>query len=520
MTRSRRLVISLWLCIPLAVIGRSRVSNSASSAAIDTTAIDGYVTGKMRSARIPGMALALVDGDRVVYLKGYGRADPSGRPVTPQTPFIIGSITKPFTALAVMQLVDAGKVELDAPVQRYIPWFRLADPTASALITVRQLLTMTSGIPQLYETQLWTDQDDGALERAVRFLKTKRLIGPVGSSFAYSNSNYETLGLIVQTVSGESYEEYVKQHIFAPLDMRNSFVSQDEALRHGMASGYRWWFGVPILATLPYRRAELPAGFIISSAEDMAHFLIAQMNEGRYGNSSVLSPEGIALTHAEPAPKRYGLGWESLRVDGRRLINHDGGTANFQTSLFFDPEARVGVYVAANVISALDAFSSPSGSSPLDGATTRAMAQTVLSMATSRPLPSEGPGNELLTLIFDLVIVTLTGVLVISLVRIPRRYQRLAQRGIASWSDFVQHSILTAVLHFALPVAILYLALAVPAWKVIVAFQPDLGYWVYAVSVVLFVKGLLEIALAWDAFRQTQQRVALAPSGPRGWATR
>ncbi|HEX7774460.1 MAG TPA: serine hydrolase domain-containing protein, partial [Pyrinomonadaceae bacterium] len=87
--------------------------------------------------------------DKIVYLKGYGQADPSGRPMTPQTPLILGSITKSFTALAVMQLVEAGKVELDAPVRRYIPWFRVADPNASAQITVRQLLYQTSGLPML-----------------------------------------------------------------------------------------------------------------------------------------------------------------------------------------------------------------------------------------------------------------------------------------------------------------------------------------------------------------------------------
>ncbi len=162
--------------------------------------IDDYVTDKMRSARIPGPTLAIVRGDRIVYLKGYGRADPSGRPVTPETPFVIGSITKPFTALVVMQLVEARAVELDAPVQRYIPWFRVADPAASAQITVRHLLTMTSGLPQRYETQLWTADDDGALERSVRALKTVKLRQPVGESFGYSNANYETLGLIVQTV--------------------------------------------------------------------------------------------------------------------------------------------------------------------------------------------------------------------------------------------------------------------------------------------------------------------------------
>jgi CubicO group peptidase (beta-lactamase class C family) len=504
----------LVLLAPFRVIGaRSALASSDGSDDLDVNAIDGYVTARMRAARIPGVALGIVKGDRIAYLQGYGRADASGRPVTPQTPFTIGSVTKAFTALAAMQLVEAGEVELDAPVQRYLPWFRVADPQASAQITVRHLLTMRSGLPQITETQLWTAQDDGALERSVRLLATAELSRPVGA-FGYSNANSETLGLIVQTVSGQSYEDYVRRHIFAPLDMRNSFVSQDEALRHGMASGHRWWFGYPVPFTLPYNRAELPAGYVISSAEDMAHFVIAQMNGGRYGDGAVLSPEGIALTHTELAPKTYGMGWETVRVDGRTLVDHDGGTANFQSSVFFDPEARVGVFIAANVISGLDAFSSPPGSSPVDGVTVRAMAQSVLSLATDRPLPEQGLRIERSTLIFDLVILALTVVLILSLARMPGRYRRLARRGIARRSDLAWRSGLAALLHFAWPAGVLYLALDVPAWRAyVMLFQPDLGYWLEAVAAVVALKGVIEIALLWRVFRQAHQSHALqAPS--------
>ena len=108
-------------------------------------------------------------------------------------------------------------------------------------------------------------------------------------------------------------------------------------------TGWRWGIaggsGFPFRSRCPYNRANLPAGFAISSAEDMAHFLIAQMNGGRYRDDSVLSPEGIALMQAEPPPGAYGLGWESVRIDGRRLINFDGATGNYQCSVFIDPEA-------------------------------------------------------------------------------------------------------------------------------------------------------------------------------------
>jgi CubicO group peptidase (beta-lactamase class C family) len=112
--------------------------------AISYADIDAYVESQMRRLHIPGASLAIVEGDRIVYLRGFGRARPAGEIPTPQTPFFIGSLTKSITALAVMQLVEAGKIELDAPVQRYLPWFRVADPQASAQMTVRHLLNQTS----------------------------------------------------------------------------------------------------------------------------------------------------------------------------------------------------------------------------------------------------------------------------------------------------------------------------------------------------------------------------------------
>jgi Beta-lactamase class C and other penicillin binding proteins len=466
-------------------------------------AIDRYVTAKLRSSRIPGLSLAVVEGDSIVFLAGYGSADPSGRPVTPRTPFLIGSITKAFTALATLQLAEAGAIDLDAPVRRYVPWFETADGHASTVITVRHLLTMTSGLPQLYETQFWTANDDAALERSVRLLQHVELADPPGESFTYSNANSETLGLIIQTVSGESYEEYVTRHILEPLAMRNSFTSQDEAERHGMASGYRWWFGIPVAVALPYNRAELPAGYIIASAEDMAHFVIAQLDTGRYRDARVLSPAGIELMQREPPPRAFGNGWESVRIGGHRLVNLDGGTANFQASLFFDPEARVGVFIAANVVNALDTFSSPSGSSVLDGPTARGMAMTVLSMVTNRPLPDVGPGHERLTLIFDLVLLALTIALAISLWRISGWYRQSARRGVGSRAELARRMVTILVTGFTLPVLLVYLAF-VPAWRVVARFQPDLAWWLYAAGAVLLVKGVVEIVLLRRIFGATR----------------
>jgi hypothetical protein len=297
-------------------------------------------------------------------------------------------------------------------------------------------------------------------------------------------------------------------------------------MQDGMALGYRWWFGFPIPATLPFSRANLPAGFIISSAEDMAHFLIAQMNGGRYRDSSVLSPDGIALMQAEPPPGTYGMGWESVRIEGHRLINHDGATGNFQASVFIDPETQVGVFVAANAMSALDGLSSSRSSSSLGATsaldlirrlmgrddnntflvsaliTTRGLAHSLLNMATGQPLPRPGPGQRQVALIAFLVVLGLTGVLILGLVRIPEWYGQLALHGIASRSDLTWRLGLTSILHFAWPLALLYAALKLPYWIIISLYQPDLIIWLQSMAAAVFFKGLLEVALVWRAFWQ------------------
>ncbi|HEX8727934.1 MAG TPA: serine hydrolase domain-containing protein [Ktedonobacterales bacterium] len=476
----------------------------AESAPGDFNAVDDYVNARMQAAHIPGLSVAIVKGNQITYLKGYGQADPSGRAVTPQTPLIIGSISKTFTALAVMQLVESGKVDLDAPVQRYLPWFRVADPQASAKITVRSLLNHTSGLPQKADTFLWTDQDDGVLERSVRYLKTVALARPIGS-FGYSNANYQILGLIVQTVSGQSYEAYVQQHIFAPLDMQTSYTSQQEAQQHGMATGYRWWFGVPIPATMPFLRSELPAGFLISSAQDMSHYLIALMNGGQYQGHSILSPQGIDFLQTQSAGIPYGNGWELATFNGRALVNQDGATANYQASVFFDPKARVGVFIAANAMNALDGLSSPPDSATFAAITTRGIAHSVLNLTTNQPLPNQGLGIERISLLYDLLVLALTGALVVALVRTPRRYRRWAQRGLAQWSELARRSGWIAALHFTWPAALLALALTLPEWKELVWFQPDLTYWLSAVAALMTLKGGIDLALAWRAFEQTRR---------------
>jgi CubicO group peptidase (beta-lactamase class C family) len=322
--------------------------------------VDAYVEQQMRRLNIPGASLAIVEGDQIVHLRGFGRARPDGEAPTPQTPFFIGSLTKSFTALAVMQLVEAGKIGLDAPVQHYLPWFQVADPQASAQITVRHLLNQTSGLPMLLGMTNLADIDDrpDATERQVRALSTLKLTRPVGSKFEYSNTNYNMLGLIIEAASGESYEDYIQRHIFAPLEMRHSYTSKADAQQDGLAMGHRFWFGVPVAArNLPIPLGSLAAGQLISSAEDMGHYLIAQLNGGRYGSAQILSSEGLDEMHCPAAEinemgmslGHYGMGWISEGTGESRIVSHSGIVPDFGGFMALVPEQNKGLVLLFNV---------------------------------------------------------------------------------------------------------------------------------------------------------------------------
>lgn len=372
-TKSHRKIAVAILLIAAVVGGAFLASRpggsdmtAATGAATDDpefSEIDRFVEAEMDAQRIPGLSLAVVRDDRIVHLRGFGHADQSGRAVSPQTPFVIGSVSKSVTALAIMQLVEAGTVKLDAPVVRYIPWFRVADEEASAEITVRHLLNHTSGLSTKTGRSFQGNGDttDSALEEAVRKLSTVELTEAVGEVHQYSTIGYSVLGLIVQAVSGQTYESYVQEHIFDPLKMRTSFTSQAAAEPHGLAAGHRYWFGWPAAADEPYNRGLLPAGFLISSAADMAQYVTAQLNQGTYDGVAVLSPSGTAALHraavstAETGTS-YGMGWFVGDVNDVPAVFHQGETFNYHANIVLIPRSNQGVVVLMNAENSQDLF--------------------------------------------------------------------------------------------------------------------------------------------------------------------
>ncbi len=316
----------------------------------DFTAIDAYVTEQMDNLNIPGMALGIIQDGQIAHLQGFGVADSSGRTVTPQTPFYLGSITKSFTALAVMQLVEEGKIDLDAPVQTYLPWFMLADKDASATITVRHLLNQTTGIAENDGNRFWASQL--GLEEQVRRFDTIKLSNPVGSTYEYCNINYMIAGLIVEKVSGQPYPDYVIEHIFEPLELTHSYASREPALTDGLAQGHIYMFGHVFSDEGPMPPANLPAGTLIASIEDLSRYMIVHLNKGQYGDKSIISPQGMAELHAPAISKGggqyYAMGWNVGTVEGISYLVHAGDAGRNHAIVILMPDRNSGLVLLAN----------------------------------------------------------------------------------------------------------------------------------------------------------------------------
>ncbi|MEQ1756601.1 MAG: serine hydrolase domain-containing protein [Micropepsaceae bacterium] len=315
-----------------------------------------YIADRMAESGVPGYAFAIVHGNEILRIGAHGVADPSGRAVTADTPFIIGSTTKSFTALCVMQLVEAGKLNLDRPAADYLPGF-MAASTAGRAITLRMLLNQTSGLSHNAGDQpVWDTGETGrdAIRHWAVGLNDDALNRPVGHSYEYSNANYVVLGAVVEAVSGESYGDYLRAHVLRPLGMTHSFTSLDDGRRASLASGHRQWFGLFEASEVPFPPAFVPAGFLITSASDMGRYLLMIAGRGQIDGLRILSEASMAEMHRGAAPfddsgkTSYAMGWVADTFNGIPVVYHDGDTGRFSSVMAMSRQDRFGVVVLSN----------------------------------------------------------------------------------------------------------------------------------------------------------------------------
>ncbi|ABM06352.1 serine hydrolase domain-containing protein [Paenarthrobacter aurescens] len=343
--------------------------------------LDAFLQDQLGILGIPGAAVVVVQHGVQVHSAAFGRADDSGRPMTVRTPVLLASTSKSLTTIAVMQQVEAGRLELDEPVRTYLPWFALKDSRASG-ISVRHLLHQSSGMSSADTAFEGSDaQGPEALEDGVRALSGSPLARSPGEAFGYANANYNILGLLVQTVSGQPFGDYMRQHIFGPLNMTHSHPTQAAARADNVAAGYSLWFGSFWRQTdVPAPSTGMPSTTMYSSAEDLGHELTALLGQGRYGDARILQPHSVNAMF-EPGvqvdgSKGYGMGWFTRPLmesaDSAKqpqdselplLLEHQGEWGNSHTYLAMIPDSGIGI---ALVINANDT-SAPSRLKAIDG---------------------------------------------------------------------------------------------------------------------------------------------------------
>lgn len=322
---------------------------SALPAGVPEGSIEDFIDIEMPASGVPGPAYAVVSDGEITAVGAHGVVKSgSDREVTLDTPFLTGSISKSFTALAVMQLIEAGEVDLGTEVSQYLDSFS-GGPAGA--ITVRQLLSHTSGFSTLQGNASHTD-DTGGKDELARRVGGIAEVNPAyepGERWEYSNTNYAILGRLIEVVSGQEYQAYVAANILEPVGMEHSFVADGE-VHESMATGHRPWFGTKRpLAENATHRGTAPQGGIVASANDLALYMQMMMN----GEDDVLSAEGKALmmrpvSNVSPF---YGFGW--FVNTSNRTVWHDGSSPGFETLATMVVTEKKAVVVLVNASSGL-----------------------------------------------------------------------------------------------------------------------------------------------------------------------
>src|SRR5437764_7420642 len=321
-----------------------------------STELEPKIKTEIQQGHLPGFAIGLIRNGKLIYAKGFGVAKLGGNtPITSRSLFHMASVTKTFVATAVMQLVEKGKIDLDAPVSRYLPYFRLDDERYRA-ITIRQMLSHTSGIPDTVNYN-WDkpEYDAGALERFVRSIADQKLVFAPGEKFAYSNTAYEILGDVIAKVSGESFEDYVQHNILTPVGMKDSTLLVREANPQLLTSPHVMENNkVVVSKVFPYNRAHSPSSTLYSSIEDMSRWAIANLNRGELDAKRILKRETVDSMWrpvADALGMKEGISWFTTEKQGHRFVLHSGGDVGFESLVMLAPDDAVAVVAMSNFAS-------------------------------------------------------------------------------------------------------------------------------------------------------------------------
>jgi len=436
--------------------------------------LDALVQARAEEAGLPGIAYGVVQDGAVVHTAAFGVAGPDGRPMTTTTVLNTASVGKTFTALAVAQLVAAGDLELDRPVQTYVPSFDLADHEAAAAITVRHLLEHTSGLSTVDGNHPWLLDTGATLDGLLTRIADLRPVRAPGSGVEYCNVNYVLLGAVVEAVTGQGYFAYLKEEVLGPIGMTSTFRTAADARAAGMdvADGYRFVFGVAREADVPMPLGSEAAGMQWTTIEDLAAYAAVFANHGEVGGRSIVTGS------AADADVQYDIDWQPttwLPDDG---FGHAGAWITYSAGLEVLPGHEFAVVMLANA--------NPSQAFP--ATSTFDITFDTMRAANGWPPVRDRHGVAWFYGWVDAALVAGAAVLVVRWVRLGARRRRWAERGRAARrGSVIAWTMLDGVLPAAALIGVPYVATGLTdpreAWARLWTAVPDLTAALLALSV-------------------------------------
>jgi len=308
----------------------------------------------MEKYDLPGVAVGIVKDDETVYAKAFGYNNiETGEPVTIRSLFHMASISKPFVATAIMQLVEQGKIDLEAPVLKYLPYFRLETGPYKE-ITIRQMLNHISGMPDVrdYEWETPVYEED-ALEQYVRSISSEKMIANPGEKFAYSNMAFECLGDVIAKASGISFADYVEENILDPIGMHESTFLKPSHLPENWASPHTRILVSKPWEGYPYNRMHGPSSTLHSNVVEMCNWAITNMNRGIFEGERILDSTSYELLwkpwYQNGEHSHVGLSWFLGKFRDVNTIGHSGGDIGFSTDFVLVPDESLAVVVVCNL---------------------------------------------------------------------------------------------------------------------------------------------------------------------------
>lgn len=315
--------------------------------------IDEYIKVYLESYQIPGLAIAIVEDNQIFTAKAYGVKNlDTKEPIITESIFHMASVSKPFSATAIMQLVERGKMNLDDPLIKYLPYFKIDDEHFRD-ITIKQMLMHTSGIPDVRDYEWDKPQfDDGAAERYVRSLANEKMIAQPGEKWQYSNMAFDILADVIAKVSGMSFEDYIKENILNPLDMKESDFLRERIKPELRTSAHVFNLKPQVSEVYPYNRCHAPSSCLNANVVEMCNWAIANMNEGAFKENRILDASSYKLLF-EPQTKineklSVGLSWAIGQYRNTKTVFHSGGDLGFRSYFIMLPEKSLAIIVASN----------------------------------------------------------------------------------------------------------------------------------------------------------------------------